>query len=363
MSAAEVAPADRLEFSQEEILSTHPVEEQLVAGGVRCHGGYVGGEYISPRTLHRVPAVLAWQERLGAEGQPLIEVPDKYVPPQYPSVQQSKLLLQEGVRDPITRALTTVSIVEGFGARIREVRVPDLEKQIKEELSGTALNHLTRGLFEAHARDEAGHREEGGHKQMWEAARDVAIDNPEIPGDVLARMMGGGGPPREAPKRLFPEISNDMEAMITMMSQVLVVEIFAENVFEWAKALLGDPEVSADHVRGAALVAAIQSDEKPHVDYLRTALSELRARTIISEDGKQELLGSTVVDGILERQLRSQGTRGPEQRREQVHKELREELEGHAQAGDIVRRFEAFDSGWTFPDAEGKRLDILLPAA
>ena len=34
------------------------------------------------------------------------------------------------------------------------------------------------GLYEAHARDEAGFEDEGGHKQMWFAARDIAFENP-----------------------------------------------------------------------------------------------------------------------------------------------------------------------------------------
>ena len=76
-------------------------------------------------------------------------------------------LLHEGIVDPISRSLTTISIVEGFGARIREVHLPDFANEVKEDITGTALAHLRKGLFEAHARDEAGHRDQGGHKQMW----------------------------------------------------------------------------------------------------------------------------------------------------------------------------------------------------
>src|SRR5262249_41407157 len=185
---------------------------------------------------------------------------------------------QEGVREPVIRALSTISIVEGFGARIRDLVLPDLAREVKQDLAGTALAHLGNGLFEAHARDEAGWREEGGHKQMWEAARDLGLAKPEIPDDVLLAMMMGGG--RGERKRHFPELSHRLEDAITFMANVMVVEIFAEDVFEWAKSLLGDPEVSADPTGAPALVAHIQVDEKPHVEYLRTALSELRARTL-----------------------------------------------------------------------------------
>ena len=40
----------QLEFTAEELLADHRVAEPLVAGGVRCHGGFDdGGRYVSPR--------------------------------------------------------------------------------------------------------------------------------------------------------------------------------------------------------------------------------------------------------------------------------------------------------------------------
>ena len=80
-----------------------------------------------------------------------------------------------------------ISIVEGFGAIIRDVAAARPVARGGRAIAGTALAHLGGGLFEAHARDEAGYRDEGGHKQMWEAARDLGLAKPEIPGDVLLR--------------------------------------------------------------------------------------------------------------------------------------------------------------------------------
>src|SRR4051812_46378091 len=162
-----------LQYSFDDLMREPAIDEPLIAGGVRCHGGYVGGRYVSPRSAVRGAAIEMWRQRLLDEGQPLVHVPAKYVPPNYPNYPQAKFLLKEGVVEPVTRALTIISIVEGFGARIREVRVPDLQKEVKEGVEGTSLAHLANGLFEAHARDEAGHRDQGGHKQMWEAARDL----------------------------------------------------------------------------------------------------------------------------------------------------------------------------------------------
>src|SRR5689334_17553139 len=169
---------DRLDFSAEELLRDADVKTPLVAGDVLCHGGFdADGRYVSPRTLHRSPAILAWQARLAREQTPLIDIADALLPPQYPSVAQAKLLVQRGFPEPNVRALTVISILEGFGAVIRDVRVPDLHTLFVEPITGTALAHLERGLFEAHARDEAGYRDQGGHKQMWEAARDLALEH------------------------------------------------------------------------------------------------------------------------------------------------------------------------------------------
>ena len=41
----------QLQYTWDELLSTHDVEEPLVLNGVRCHGGYLAdGSYVSPRT-------------------------------------------------------------------------------------------------------------------------------------------------------------------------------------------------------------------------------------------------------------------------------------------------------------------------
>ncbi len=363
MSAPEILETPtpgRLEYSEAELLSGHPYEEPLIADGVLCHGGFIDGKYMSPRTLHRRPAIEAWQQRLRDEGQPLLNLPSEYVPPHYPNYEQAKFLLREGLVDPISRSLTIISIVEGFGARIRDLPLPDLHKTFVEDIGGTAIDHLGRGLIEAHARDEAGHRKEGGHKQMWEAARDLGLDKPELPGDILARMMMGRGRPER--KRRFPALSERTENLVGFMAQVMIIEIVAEDVFEWAKLLLGDAEVCKNTDAAAAMVAHIQSDEKPHVEYLRTALSEMRARTFLGEDGATELPGHEVVDPIFEAGLRAIGNR-PREDRERLREEIHDAFEDKARGSTIARKFEDLDSGWVFPKREDEKLDLLLETA
>lgn len=351
----------QLNYTADALLSEVAYEEPLIACGVRCHGGYIDGHYVSPRSAVRRGAIEGWRDQLTNSGEPLIHVPARYVPPNYPNHAQAKYLLKEGIVEPVTRSLTIISIVEGFGARIREVHVPDFAAEVKESVDGTALAHLANGLFEAHARDEAGHRSEGGHKQMWEAARDLGLAKPHVPGDVLLRLMSGSVSGERT--RLFPALSQRMENMIVMMTNVLVVETFAEDTFAWAQALLGDPEVSADPERAAHVVECIARDEVPHVDYLTVALSELRARTLIGADGKTELAGAEVVDGIFRRQLRGMATQRPRQARERMREEIRQVISDEARASLIARRFEDLDSGWQFPHADDEALDVLLKTA
>ena len=339
-------------YSAEELLSSEVYEEPLIANGVRCHGGFDSdGKYHSPRTLHRGPAIQAWQAQLAHEGHDLVDIPWALMPPQYPNVAQAKLLLRNGVREPLVRALTIISIVEGFGAMIRDVSVPDLRKILVEPIDGTALDHLGGGLFEAHARDESGYRDEGGHKQMWEAARDAALENPKVPGDVLMRLMGRRGRGGR-PKASFPEIGEPLERALGFMANVLVIEVFAEGTFQWGIEVLSDPEVSAAPEVAGGMVRNIQADEKPHVEYLRTALSEVRARTIRTVDGK-EISGRVVIDGLLHRML-SQMTRNRQNdQREDVRQGLVEAMQAAANPAALQEEFDALDSTWTAPEKTG----------
>ena len=347
------AASDRLSFTRDELLSSGRYEAPLIAGGMRCHGGFeADGAYRSPRTLHRAPAIAAWQARLAREGSALIEIPRSLMPPQYPNVAQSTLLLRHGVRDPIVRTLTIISIVEGFGAIIRDVRVPDLGELVVEPVEGTALAHLAGGLFEAHARDESGFKDEGGHKQMWEAARDLALEKPKIPGDVLMRMMGRNASRGKRPERPFPQLDGTLERMLALMAQVLVVEVFAEGTFDWGVELLSNPEVSAAPEAGGNMVRFVRADEKPHVEYLRTALSELRARTLRTVDGRT-LAGHEVVDGMLHRILREITRNRPREQREDLRESLVEAMQTAANPKALLEEFDALESRWTPPERTG----------
>jgi len=302
----------QLTFSERELLANHDVAEPLVAGGVRCHGGFdADGRYVSPRTRHRLPAIAAWQqshrEQFGTE---ILDAPIALWPEVYPNVAQSKYLLREGVSEPTISSLTRIGTVEGFGSLIRNVRVDDLQSHFDESIAGTAVAHLHQGLFEAHARDEAGWEDEGGHRQMWFAARDIAFEYPvtdDMTQTMLERMgiaAPGGQPPspEEARRnaealRKFPDLDLSLEMMLRRMVGLLFIEVSAFHTFAWAEAVLSDRELVAGDGEAAALVSYVRADETPHVDYLRTALTEMRDRTFVGESGRK--VAGTEVIGTL----------------------------------------------------------------
>lgn len=348
----------QLTFTEPELLAGHDILEPLVAGGVRCHGGFdANGEYVSPRTRNRAPAISAWQrshrEQFGTE---ILDAPLELWPAVYPSVAQSKYLIREGVREPTISALTRIGTVEGFGSMIRAVKVDDVQSHFDESIAGTATAHLLAGLFEAHARDEAGWEDEGGHKQMWFAARDIAFENP-VSDDMTQMMlerMGivapGGKPPspeemRRAAEALrrFPELDLSLEMMLRRMVGLLFIEVSAFHTFAWAEAVLSDPDLVAGDGQAAALVSYVRADETPHVEYLRTALTEMRDRTFVGESGRK-IPGTEVIGRLWDTALeQSLGENRQNFVRSQTA-EVEHALAAHPRRAEVLEGFHALGS-------------------
>jgi hypothetical protein len=345
----------KLNFSFDQLLENPPYDRTLIVNDRRCHGGFdKDGNYQSPRTVWRNPAIKAWQARhLATSTLPLVEVPREVIPPYTPNVAQARFLLKNRVREPLIRILTEIAIVEGFGAFIRELPVPALAGFIREDVAGTALAHLTGGLFEAHARDEAGWKAEGGHKQMWEAARDAALSNPTIAPEIFTSIMARRS--ATPPQALFPQLGEPVERLIRFMVDVLAIEVFAASTFAWAEEVLSDPEISDAPEAAANLVRYIRSDEAPHVEYLRTGLSEISARRLLTQDGKQ-LAGKTVVDALMERTLRNM----MRQRAVDRPAMIRELIRNNAQGNDpesLLAEFESLGTPWEPPSRFAPKAD------
>ena len=346
------------EWSEAELLASAPTVTPLVAAGVRCHGGFdADGEYHSPRTRFRAPAIEAWQRQNREQfGTDLIDLPLSTWPESYPNVDQAKLLLRAGVRDPMVTVLTRIGTVEGFGAMIRHADIGDPQRFFDESVAGTAIAHLNRGLFEAHARDEAGFDDEAGHKQMWFAARDIAFESPvtEDQTAVMLERMGLGGSGATAPDperirrqmeeaRVFDDLDFSLEMIVQRMIGILLIEISAFHTFAWAEAVLSDSELVAGEGEAARVVSYIRRDETPHVEYLKTALTEMRDRTFVGGSGRH-LPGTEVVAELWDRGLAD--SLGP--RREELLRATRRETERALQSRpdgpDLLEEFDALGS-------------------
>lgn len=348
------------EFTEEELLASHPIEAPLFAGSVRCHGGFdAEGRYVSPRTRNRWPAIEAWkaqrEEQFSTE---LLDIPLETWPEHYPNLEQARYLLSEGVRAPIIAALTRIGTVEGFGSMIRYSQIPDLQRHFDEDVRGTAMAHLDRGLYEAHARDEAGFGDEGGHKQMWFAARDVAFENPVTEDEtaVMLERMGLATPGsngtidiakmiREAmANRALPDDTPfELEAVIERMARLLLIEISAYHVFAWAEALLSDPDLTAGEGEAAHLVSYIRQDEAPHVEYLKTTLSEMRDRTFVGTGGKKHK-GTEMVGRVWERAVTESLGERRDQNLKLTLREVEHALDGHRRRDEILEQFHGLGS-------------------
>lgn len=333
-------------FRADELLLTDAITAPLIVAGRRCHGGFDrDGRYVSPRSKVRTPAIAAWQEAHQAAGGTLLEAPIDEWPEPYPNIAQTRWLLAHDVREPVITVLTRVGTVEGFGGLIREVLVPDIERHFADSIAGTATAHLGHGLFEAHARDEAGHGADAGHNEMWFAARDLAFGAPSD--DEITRILQTMGiTPGAAPARgpalppMFPELDPPFESMVRFMIALLFIEVSAFHVFAWAEDILGDADLVGSNGDAAAIVRCIRADETPHVEYLRTAISEMRDRTLVGPSGTT-LAGAHAIDTWWE--TAKAASLGPrrELARASTLAEVERAVRGRREADDILAGFHA----------------------
>ena len=339
----------QVDWTEEELLATHDVAEPLVCGGVRCHGGFdEDGAYVSPRTKNRWPAIEAWEaQRVEQFGTPVLDIALSEWPEHYPNMKQTRYLLEEGVTGPLVSILTRIGTVEGFGAYLRYSPIPELQKCFDEDVRGTAMAHLGRGLYEAHARDEAGFEDEGGHKQMWFAARDVAFDHPvtEDQTELMLQRMGLSATPGAAatpspmmPPRVFNDVDGDLESLISRMAGLLLIEISAFHTFAWAEEWLADTDLVGGEGEASRLVSYIRADETPHVAYLKTTLSEMRDRTFKGDSGRS-YAGTDVVGQLWERAREASLGERREQNLKVTLGEIEHALDGDPRKGDILERF------------------------
>lgn len=107
----------RHRYTRDELMSDPPYAERIERNGVRFHGGYdTDGTYLPPRSLHRAAAIDAWTRQLEAAGHPTSVVDTDAVKRSFvPNATQAKMLLSNDATGAMTRILTLIGVVEGFG--------------------------------------------------------------------------------------------------------------------------------------------------------------------------------------------------------------------------------------------------------
>ena len=291
-----------LVYSKADLLAEHDYARRQIEAGYHLHGGFdAEGRYVSPRTLGRWPAVKAWQAALQRRGWPLIDASTRLLQRgSYPGFEQQKFLLGLGLGRTLWNSLTITGFVEARGRQLAQVEPPSFALIVDDDIAGTALGHLGKGLLAAHGFDEGGRpeRDEGGHDTMWFAARDLlfgkdAYPLPQVPPSLARPELG----------RLMPQIPPPHEQLVLMLMNVLMIEIRAERFFSFCTQVMRAPELfgnrRAEATHAAVLVERIRQDEAIHVAYLQTAVSELRSFIFRTPDGRR-VAGSVFLDPIWE---------------------------------------------------------------
>jgi hypothetical protein len=337
----------KLNYTYDELMASHAYARPHEEVGYRLHGGFdAKGEYISPRTLNRWPAVKAWQGALTAKGWPLIDATVQLLESgHYPSIPQQKLLLANGFGETLWNSLTITGIIEARGQALCQFEAPDFQQIIVDDISNTCTGHLHKGLLYAHGVDEGGdpkHPEgPGAHDQMWYAARDLVFGKNRYPMPVVPDSIG-----RPDQGRLMPQLPAGFEQLILLLMNVLMIEVRAESGFSFNCEIMRDPETFKDRRAAAELAATmverIRTDEAIHVAYLQTTVSEMRSFTFKTVDGGT-IAGKDMIDPIWEGMVHWHAVTQAELSREQSREAIHARLNAAPNGARLFSAFEALD--------------------
>jgi hypothetical protein len=193
-------------------------------------------------------------------------------------------------------SLTRIGTVEGFGSMIRAVQVDRLQSHFDESISAPRSSTSAR-LFEAHARDEAGWDDEGGPqadvvrgaRHRVRGARHRDMTQTMLVRMGIAAPAASHRPPERTPRRSRCAGSrsrsrdgDDAAAWWGCSSS----RFRRSTRSRGPKRCCSDSDLVAGAGSAADLVRYVRADETPHVDYLRTALTEMRDRPF-GESGRR----------------------------------------------------------------------------
>jgi hypothetical protein len=293
-----------LTYTPEELLGEHAYAAPQVIAGLRCHGGFdAAGRYVSPRTLGRAEACERWAEALRARGgEPFGADASLLEGVRFPTPAQQRVLLGHGLARSFWNSLTIIGKIEARGRVLADLRFPEFQDVVADDISGWALGHLNRGMLRAHGLDEGGEPERGigGHDAMWFALRDLAFGRDAFPDVEPPARIG-----RDAQGRELPDLPAPHEQAILFLMNLLIIEFRAELGFAFTEDVLRDPALFADRRaradEAAHVVGRIRQDEEIHTASLCLYLGELRACTLRTAKGLRR--GGELLDPIWDRMV------------------------------------------------------------
>ena len=277
------------------------MEEPLIAGGVRCHGGFAeDGTYVSPRTKFRVPAIEAWRAHHARGLRPAGHRRARWScgASTSPTSTRRASSFGAGVPEPLIATLTRIGTVEGYGANIRLLKPSNLQRFFDEDIPAPPSTTWAAGSSRpTGATRRVGGR--GGHKDMWFAARDIAFESQAADVDIEGMLTPHGlrpaGEGRSEVARLLPDdVDPELEMMAALMIRVLFIEVSAFHTFRWAEAWLSDPDLVAGDGAAGRLVTYIRADETPHVALPRDR-PDRDARPDLGRRGRQDATGAEMI--------------------------------------------------------------------
>ncbi len=331
-------------YRYDEIMADDDYAKPHEEAGYKLHGGFdAQGSYVSPRMKVRGPALAAWRERLLARGGELLDADQTLLSGEtFPNIAQTRLMLHNGIDQGIWNSLTITGVIEARGQALLKFEAPDLSEIVVEDISATCMGHLNKGLLHAHGMDEGGDpaSDLGAHDAMWFAVRDSIFGKNAYPMPEVPENIGRS----DRDQREAPDLPAEVEGLIQMLMNVLMIEIRAELVFDYYSTLFRDPELFTDRRENAewaaVIVDRIRQDEAAHVGYLQLVLSELRASTIRTVDGR-EVPGSQIIDPIWTRMVHWHAVENPKLQREQSRKDVEARILAHADGERILAEFRA----------------------
>ena len=337
---------DKLEFETDEILREEIYASPQIETGQRLHGGFdAEGRYRSPRMACRGPALAAWRRSLLARGGQCMETDSSLLAGiRYPSAEQSKFLLQEGLGQSFWNVLTVTGRIEGRGRVLADMKFPDFQDVVVEDISAMALGHLNKGLLAAHGLDEGGELEKGigGHDAMWFALRDLAFGDVDYPEPEVPENIGRPGAQDDEPAR----ISAPHNQLIEFLLNLLLIEFRAERGFALTESLLRDGELfterRAEAEHAAVIVDRIRQDEIVHVDSLRLYLGELQHLHLETLDGGV-VEGREIVDPFWQTLVQWATQEQPQLAAQQQRSIMQERIAKHPEAERVQKAFDALE--------------------